>query len=80
LAFYGTGKENRLDRFMGVENGRFFLSNGGFISGFTKYGDKFTRLASGPATAILIFSKTVPKRRSGKTSPREMNGRAEKPE
>jgi hypothetical protein len=32
---------------MGVENGHFFLSQGGFIEGFTKYGEKFTR----PATA-----------------------------
>jgi hypothetical protein len=43
----GTGKDARLDRFMGVENGRFFLSHGGFTEGFTKYGEKFTR----PATA-----------------------------
>jgi len=43
----GTGKENRLDRFMGVENGLFFLSNGGFVPGITKFGEKFTR----PATA-----------------------------
>ncbi len=42
-----TGKANRLDRFMGVENGRFFLSQGGFVSGFTKYGEKFTRPATG---------------------------------
>ena len=42
-----TGKEARLDRFMGVENGQFFLSNGGFISGFTKYGEHFTRPATG---------------------------------
>jgi hypothetical protein len=42
----GTGKENRLDRFMGVENGRFFLSNGGFVPGFTKYGEKFKRPAT----------------------------------
>jgi hypothetical protein len=44
----GTGKSARLDRFMGVEDGRFFLSHGGFIPGFTKYGEKFTR----PATTI----------------------------
>jgi len=40
-----TGKADRLDRFMGVENGQFFLSHGGFIRGFTKYGEKFTRPA-----------------------------------
>ena len=42
----GTGKAARLDRFMGVESGRFFLSHGGFVAGFTKYGEKFTRPAS----------------------------------
>lgn len=41
-----TGKANRLDRFMGVESGRFFLSQGGFVDGFTKYGEAFTRPAS----------------------------------
>lgn len=43
----GTGKEDRLDRFMGVENGQFFLSQGGFVSGFTKYGEMFKRPATG---------------------------------
>jgi hypothetical protein len=43
----GTGKENRIDRYMGVEKGLFFLSNGGFVPGYTKYGDKFTRPATG---------------------------------
>ena len=38
-----TGKADRLDRFMGVENGQFFLSHGGFVEGITKYGDKFIR-------------------------------------
>jgi hypothetical protein len=42
-----TGKADRLDRFMGVENGQFFLSQGGFGSGYTKYGAKFSRPASG---------------------------------
>jgi hypothetical protein len=42
-----TGKSDRLDRFMGVENGQFFLSNGGFIPGFTKFGELFTRPATG---------------------------------
>ena len=39
----GTGKTARLDRFMGVENGRFFLAHGGFVPGSTKYGETFTR-------------------------------------
>lgn len=38
-----TGRADRLDRFMGVENGQFFLSQGGFGPGFTKYGEKFSR-------------------------------------
>lgn len=42
----GTGKADRLDRFMGVENGRFFLSQGGFVEGFTKYGTPFDRPAT----------------------------------
>lgn len=41
-----TGKADRFDRFMGVENGRFFLSHGGFVEGFTQYGAAFTRPAS----------------------------------
>lgn len=43
----GHGKADRLDRFMGVENGQFFLSQGGFIEGFTKGGESFTRPATG---------------------------------
>ena len=38
-----TGTSNRLDRCMGVENDHFFLSHGGFLPGFTKFGAKFTR-------------------------------------
>ncbi|MEI9866457.1 MAG: DUF3472 domain-containing protein [Limisphaerales bacterium] len=55
-----TGKKDRLDRFMGVEDGQFFLSNGGFIPGYTKYGTLFTRPATGhPPTdfAPSLFSK-----------------------
>jgi hypothetical protein len=49
----GTGRFDRLDRFMGLEDGQFFLSNGGFIPGFTKFGEKFTRPATGqPPTDI----------------------------
>jgi len=42
-----TGKEDRLDRCMGVEDGQFFLAHGGFVAGFTKFGESFTRPASG---------------------------------
>ncbi|MCX6856930.1 MAG: DUF3472 domain-containing protein [Verrucomicrobia bacterium] len=41
-----TGKADRFDRFMGVESGRFFLSHGGFVEGFTKFGEPFTRPSS----------------------------------
>jgi hypothetical protein len=51
----GTGKADRLDRFMGVENGQFFLSHGGFVPGFTPYGEKFARPATGkPPSDILL--------------------------
>ena len=48
-----TGKADRLDRFMGVEKGQFFLSHGGFVDGFSKYGDPFTRDATGVAPGDL---------------------------
>ncbi len=50
-----TGRADRLDRFMGLENGQFFLSHGGFVTGFTKFGDKFTRPAIGQAPAGLTL-------------------------
>jgi hypothetical protein len=51
-----TGKADRLDRFMGVEDGQFFLSTGGFISGFTKFGEPFSRPPTGhPPTDFDIF-------------------------
>lgn len=50
-----TGKADRLDRFMGLENGKFFLSHGGFIPGTTRYGERFDRPALGrPPTDILL--------------------------
>ena len=49
-----TGKENRTDRFMGVEGGQFFLSHGGFVPGFTASGAAFTRPASGKAPDITL--------------------------
>jgi Domain of unknown function (DUF3472) len=48
-----TGKADRLDRFMGVEDGQFFLSHGGFVQGFTPYGEKFSRPALGVPPADL---------------------------
>ena len=50
----GTGREARLDRFMGVEDGSFFLSHGGFVEGSTKYGEKFTRPATGKPPVIEL--------------------------
>jgi hypothetical protein len=48
-----TGRTDRLDRFMGVENGQFFLSHGGFVPGSTPFGEKFTRPATGNAPTDL---------------------------
>lgn len=50
-----TGKAHRLDRFMGVEEGRFFLSHGGFIEGFTPFGEKFTRPPTGTPPSDLVL-------------------------
>jgi hypothetical protein len=50
-----TGKADRLDRFMGLEeDGQFFLSHGGFIDGgYTAYGTPFTRKPSGRSPAEM---------------------------
>jgi hypothetical protein len=48
-----TGKAARLDRFMGVEDGRFFLSHGGFVEGFTTAGERFSRPATGSPPSDL---------------------------
>ncbi len=57
-----TGKTDRLDRFMGVEHGEFFLSHGGFVDGITKFGDAFTRKPTGrpPADLKLPTIDAVP--------------------
>ncbi len=49
-----TGKEDRLDRFMGVEKGQFFLSHGGFVPGFTKYGEAFQRPPAGKPPQLAL--------------------------
>ncbi len=41
------GYKERLDRSGGVIGSRFYLSNGGFVPQPTRYGDEFTRAASG---------------------------------
>jgi len=43
FSFDGTGRKNRLDRYMGVKDGEFFLSHGGFVEGTTKFGELFER-------------------------------------
>ncbi len=49
-----TGKADRLDRFMGVENGKFFLSQGGFMEGRTPFGEAFTRPATAPPALPVL--------------------------
>ena len=48
-----TGRADRLDRFMGVENGRFFLSHGAFVPGSTTSGQSFDRPPTGKAPSDL---------------------------
>ena len=48
-----TGKSDRLDRFMGLDHGQFFLSHGGFIDGFTKFGTPFDRKTSNLSPADM---------------------------
>jgi hypothetical protein len=47
-----TGRGDRRDRFMGLEQGMFFLSSGGFIDGYTEYGERFERPALQAPPAI----------------------------
>jgi hypothetical protein len=56
-----TGKADRLDRFMGVENGQFFLSHGGFVPGFAKYGEKFDRPATAKAPSDIVLPEPAMK-------------------
>jgi hypothetical protein len=49
-----TGRSDRFDRFMGVEDGQFFLSHGGFLDGFTERGERFTRPATGQAPQLKL--------------------------
>ena len=50
-----TGKADRLDRFMGIEDRQFYLSHGGFVPGFTEYGTKFTRPMTGQAPTYIVL-------------------------
>ena len=49
-----TGKSDRLDRFMGVEKGQFFLSHGGFIEGTMPFGQRFNRPSTGEPPKDLV--------------------------
>ena len=40
---------------MGVENGSFFLNQGGFVEGFTNYGAEFERPARGKAPDDIVL-------------------------
>ncbi|HZZ74105.1 MAG TPA: DUF3472 domain-containing protein [Pirellulales bacterium] len=49
-----TGDKDRLDRFGGITPaGQFFLSNGGFLAGTSKAGEKFVRPATGVSPGEL---------------------------
>ena len=63
-----TGKADRLDRFMGVENGQFFLSHGGFVEGFTSFGEKFNRPATGRPPTDLVLPPLPPIKTAAKPS------------
>jgi hypothetical protein len=49
-----TGKTDRFDRFMGLDNGQFFLSTGGFLPGFTPFGERFTRPSTGQVPSDVL--------------------------
>jgi len=55
-----TGKTDRIDRLMGIENSEFFLSHGGFVPGYTPFGQKFTRPVVGTAPGDLVLP-AIPK-------------------
>lgn len=56
-----TGESDRLDRFMGVEDGEFFLSHGGFVGGSTEFGTAFERVPVKVPPDDLELPKTLPK-------------------
>ena len=45
---------------MGVEDGQFFLSHGGFVNGFTPYGEQFTRPPSGGQPPLKLPALPLP--------------------
>lgn len=56
----GTGKSDRLDRFMGVEKGLFFLSQGGFVAGSTPFGELFKRPSTRKAPEDILLPSFPP--------------------
>jgi hypothetical protein len=46
-----TGRADRRDRFMGIEDGEFFLSHGGFVDGYTEFKTPFDRSPTGKSPA-----------------------------
>jgi hypothetical protein len=52
-----TGRSDRLDRFMGVQDGQFFLSHGGFVEGFTPFGQTFTRPPVGTPPGDIVLPR-----------------------
>lgn len=54
-SFGHTGKDERLDRCMGVENGQFFLAAGAFMPGTTESGTRTNRPALGKAPLDLAL-------------------------
>lgn len=55
-----TGKADRLDRFMGVEDGQFSLSHGGFVDGFTEHGKTFQCPSSRKAPGDIVLPTVQP--------------------
>ncbi len=49
-----TGQKQRFDRGMGVVENQFFLTHGGFLPGFTKYGERFTRPSNKQSPSIKL--------------------------
>lgn len=55
-----TGKSDRLDRSMGVQDGQFFLVHGGFTDDFTEYGEQFTRQQTNRSPAAMELPPLPP--------------------
>ncbi|MEN8679669.1 MAG: DUF3472 domain-containing protein [Akkermansiaceae bacterium] len=57
----GTGKADRLDRYMGLTKANeFFLSQGGFVEGYTRFGTPFERKPGGPSPEAMKLPPLPP--------------------